>query len=329
MYVGSLDGEGVLHLAGEVIDNAVKHGAGRATRLDVRVEEDGAIAIEDDGPGFAVADAAALITQLTTWSMVPVADRRPGMDLGVHGSGLMVVNAVSSRFEVTSVRDGRETRVAFARGALVGEVITVETSRASGVRVRFVPDAGLFGPARVPRAELSRRLEDVAFLLPALRVSWSFASDAAAAGGLVERVARSARGARGERTTIAHHRATVTDERGPIAIEVALAWRPDAGSPRFDTFANLARTVGGTHLDGLIDALVEFFAGSRRAVTTGLCAVVAIVLPGPQYGDYRKARLTSPVARGIAKAATLAALATWEVAHPADAAARRAAIAAG
>lgn len=313
MYVGSLDGEGVLQLAAEVIGNAVTHGA---TRLDLRVDGDGAITIDDDGPGIAFAGSPALITRLTR--------PHPGM----FGTGLLVVNAVSSEFALTSARDGRETRVGFARGELVGDVATVATSGAPGVRVRFLPDPDLFGPARVPRAALSRHLEDLAFLRPDLRVSWAFASDAAAAGGLIERVARTARGARGEATTVAHHCATVAGDPGPITIEVALAWSPEPGSPRLDTFVNLARTVGGTHLDGLIDGVVAFFAGSRRAVTTGLCAAIAIVLPDPRYGDSRKARLTSPEARAIAKAATLAALAAWAAAHPDEVAARRAQIAA-
>ena len=104
---------------------------------------------------------------LTQRSERPTVDgHRPHVHLGLGGLGLFIVNALSERFELATVRDGVEARTMYARGVLIEPLTTVATSRPSGTWIRFRPDPQIFRFPRVPRAPLAQRLEDLPFLLP-------------------------------------------------------------------------------------------------------------------------------------------------------------------
>ena len=191
MYVGDTeDGSGLVNLILDVIANAYDHHlAGRCSNISMTIAADGTVSVEDDGPGFSSVGGDGLPpvdTILTQLSTRPTVDgHRPHVHLGLGGLGLAVVNAASEHFELVSVRDGTEVRARYVRGELVEPIATTETKRASGTRIRFRPDPDIFKHVRVPRAELTRILEDLSFLAPKLRLGWSIAGDDLAARGLV------------------------------------------------------------------------------------------------------------------------------------------------
>src|SRR3569832_945475 len=191
MYVGDTeDGSGLVNLILGVIANAYDHHlAGRCSNISMTIAADGTVSVEDDGPGFCSAGGDGLPpldTILTQLSTMPTVDgHRPHVHLGLGGLGLAVVNAASEHFELVSVRDGTEVRARYVRGELVEPIATTDTKRASGTRIRFRPDPDIFKHVRVPRAELTRILEDLSFLAPKLRLGWSIAGDDLAARGLV------------------------------------------------------------------------------------------------------------------------------------------------
>jgi DNA gyrase subunit B len=116
MYVGDTDdGSGVIHMVLEVVANAYdQHLAGRCAKITVEIAADGTITVEDDGPGFPVHGGDGLPpidVLLTRLSTRPTVDgHRPHVHLGVGGLGLFVVNALSERFELVSVRDCVEAK---------------------------------------------------------------------------------------------------------------------------------------------------------------------------------------------------------------------------
>jgi DNA gyrase/topoisomerase IV subunit B len=125
---------------------------------------------------------------------------------------------------------------------------------------------------------------------------------------------------------VAHRRAVVDDPDGPIDVEVALTWGDGSTDPPvLHTFVNLARTVDGTHLDGLLDALRGFFprcgAAARRV---GLSAAVSVVLADVQFGRPVRENLRTPAARPAVKRVTMEALRMWAERYPEAAAQLRA-----
>lgn len=331
MYVGGVDRDGALHMLLEVVANAYDlHFARRCSVIDIDVAANGTITVEDDGPGIPVHGGDGLPPidiLLTRWSRAPSVDgHRPHIHLGHGGLGLFVVNALSERFELATIRNGIEARTIYAHGELVEPLATMPTSRPSGTRIRFRPDPEIFLYPRLPRARLAQRLEDLAFLVPQLTIRWRIAGDDVAAHGLAARVAIGVPCALGE---MASHRASFDTASGPIDVEVALAWRDMRWHANedaiIDSFVNLERSsCNGTHVDGLIDGVAAFLGRGRRARhTAGMVAAVAVILSDVKWGNPTHDRLDSPEARAPVGEATQVALARWAAAHPEAAAALR------
>lgn len=325
MYVGDTDdGSGLINLMLDVIANAYdQYLAGRCSSISLTIAADGTVTVEDDGPGLPAAGGdglPSLDTVLTQLSTKPTLDgHRPHVHLGLGGLGLVVVNALSEEFELISVHDGTEVRAKYARGEVVEPIATTGTKRASGTRIRFRPDPVIFKHVRAPRAELTRTLEDLTFLAPNLHFRWSIEGDELAARGLVARVAIDVPCAFDE---VAHTRESYETAKGPIEVEVALAWRTSRfhanAEPVIHSFVNLGRTRGdGMHVQGLLDGVHAFLDGGRRdANAQGLVAAVSVVLADVIYGNPTKDRLDSPGARKPVSEATQKALAAWARAHP-------------
>jgi DNA gyrase subunit B len=324
MYVGCLGGDGVLTMALDVIANACdQHFAGRCSLIEIDVAPNGTITVADDGPGLRVHGGSGLPplpVLLTQPSDRPTVDgHRPHVHLGRGGLGLFVVNALSERFELTTVRDGVEAKTIYARGHEVEPLATAPTTRPTGTRIHFRPDPTIFRYPRVPRASLTERLEDLSFILPQLTLRWRIAGDDLSAGGLAARIALHADCPLDH---VAAHRASFDTPSGPIDVEVALTWLSmqwDASSPPvFHSFVNLERSAShGTHVDGLIDGITAFFGRRRRQhLVAGVIAAVAVVLSDVKWGNPRHDRLDSPQARAPVANATRTALTAWAHAHP-------------
>ncbi|MCY0988592.1 ATP-binding protein [Nannocystis sp. ILAH1] len=328
MYVGNLqDGTGVMNMALELVANAVDRAlVGNCSRLDVQVEDDDSIVVRDDGPGIAAdgEDGRRSLAEILErrFERPTVDGHRPHVHLGFGGAGLAAVNALSERFEIVTVHAGRRATRRYCRGVPLEPMHVESTDSPSGTRIRFRADPQIFAPIAVPQVTLFKRLLDLSFLLPQLRLSWPGAGERHGRG-LAELVALSCGDALGG---VARRREVVEGPEGPIDVEVALAWGDGSTDPPiFHTFVNLARTVDGTHLDGLLDALRGFFprrgAAARRA---GLSAAVAVLLADVQFGRPVRENLRTPAAQPAVRAVTTAALRAWAERWPEAAAQLRA-----
>lgn len=324
MYVGDTEnGSGVLNLLLEPVANAYdQYLAGRCSRVSIEIASDGTITVEDDGPGLSAEGDASLppldemLTRLSRRATVD--GHHPHVHLGLGGLGLFVVNALSERFELRSVRDGIEVTVSYARGVLIDSVKATETNKPAGTMVRFLPDALIFTSRRVPRTALTARLEDLSFLAPRLSLSWKIAGDDTTAGGLTARVALGVPCALDQ---VAKHLGTYDTPAGPIDVEVALAWRTSQWTkdrdPEIDSFVNMERTRShGSHVDGLLDGVRAYLGGRKEKRTAGLVAAVAVVLADVKYGEPDKSRLVTNEAREPVATATQSALNEWAQTHP-------------
>jgi DNA gyrase subunit B len=319
MYIGDThDGSGVLNMLLEVLANSYdQYLAGCCSRASIDIAPDGTIAVEDDGPGLS-AGLPPLHEMLTEMSNRPTVDgHRPHLHLGFGGSGLFVVNALSERFELRSVRDGMLTTATYSRAEVLEPLKSASTSEPTGTRIRFRPDPAIFRYLRVPRVELARWLEDLSFLAPRFALTWRIAGDDAAAGGLAARVAL---GVPCDLEEVATHSGTYTTATGPIDVEVALAWRTSKWDwnrdAAIDSFVNLIRTDShGSHVDGLLDGVHAFFGGRKETPLAGLVAAVSIVLTDVKYGRPDKTLLATTEAIEPVAAATRNALEKWAQTH--------------
>ncbi|MCY1054651.1 ATP-binding protein [Nannocystis sp. SCPEA4] len=309
MYIGPTDDDmAPLRLLLEVVANAIEQiQLGRCTRVDVRVEADDFVTVVDDGPGI---PADLLVELLEHPPKPPTVGGQ--VHRGLDGNGLPVANALSDPFEVDTVHAGEQATMTYAGGLQRVPLHVSAASRPSGTRIRFRPDPQIFPRTRLPRVELTQRLEDLAYLLPAMALSWSFAGERAT--GLVERVRLEVREPLGD---VAHHQGEYATDDGPAVVEVALAWRTEqcAQPAQILGFANLLRSEDGPHVIGLRVGVRNFLKLRPGRDLEGLVAAVAVLQPDARYRQ-TMIRLANTGMSSAVKEATTTALQRWAERFP-------------
>jgi DNA gyrase subunit B len=344
MYIGSTDRRGLHHLVWEVVDNAVdEHLAGYCGSITVRLLGDGGCEVVDDGRGIPVdmhaeEGTSGVELALTTLHAGGKFDSQTyAVSGGLHGVGVSVVNALSTRTEVEVVRDGHVHTIAFERGLLADELKQGKRQSGHGTTVRFWPDDEIFETTTFQWDPIAERLRETAFLNPGLacrlideregeKRSSTFRFD----DGLSDFVELLLRGNDPMVPTVRFHDTGEIDGV-PVALDVALTWTTGFHDERLRSYVNIVRTAdGGTHEEGFRRALTEVFkeyAETSRAKTKkdpdlegsdlreGLVAVVSLKLPDPQFEGQTKGRLGSSVARGYVQQVVAEHLRDWINAH--------------
>ena len=178
MYIGTTGPRGLHHLVWEVVDNSVDEAmAGSASNIDVLLETDGSCRVSDDGRGIPVARLAqtrksALTTVLTTLHAGGKFEEGAyTVSGGLHGVGVSVVNALSSRFVAEVARDGFQWSQSFVRGKETGPLVKGRPARKTGTTITFWPDPDVFtDTVEFKYATVAQRLRELAFLNKGLRV---------------------------------------------------------------------------------------------------------------------------------------------------------------
>jgi DNA gyrase subunit B len=344
MYIGSTDVRGLHHLVWEVVDNAVdEHLAGHARSITVRLREDGGAEVTDDGRGIPVdlhptEKLPAVELALTTLHAGGKFDQQSyAVSGGLHGVGVSVVNALSSRTEVEVVRDGHRHTIAFERGPTVEKLAKAGKKRGHGTTVRFWPDPDVFETTDLRFETVTERLRETALLNPGLEIVAIDERDGRSetfhfTRRLADFVERLLSGKEPLTAPI-----TLTDEREhegrKVALDVSFTWSDGFHDDRLRSYVNIVRTAdGGTHEEGFRRALTSTLNRFGRDsgallkkdpnltgddVREGLVAVVSLKLPDPQFEGQTKGRLGSTVARAYVEQVVSEALAAWLVKHKA------------
>jgi DNA gyrase subunit B len=344
MYIGSTDVRGLHHLVWEVVDNAVdEHLAGHARSITVRLREDGGAEVTDDGRGIPVdlhptEKLPAVELALTTLHAGGKFDQQSyAVSGGLHGVGVSVVNALSTRTEVEVVRDGHRHTIAFQRGPTVEKLAKAGKKRGHGTTVRFWPDPDIFETTELRFETVTERLRETALLNPGLEIVAVDERDGRSetfhfTRGLADFVERLLSGKEPLTAPI-----TLTDEREhegrKVALDVSFTWSDGFHDDRLRSYVNIVRTAdGGTHEEGFRRALTSTLNRFGRDsgallkkdpnltgddVREGLVAVVSLKLPDPQFEGQTKGRLGSTVARAYVEQVVSEALAAWLVKHKA------------
>jgi DNA gyrase subunit B len=295
MYIGSTGTTGLHHLVWEVVDNAVDEAmAGFATKVDVRILEDGGVEVTDDGRGIPVAMHA---TGIPTVDVVMTVLHAGGkfdegayqVSGGLHGVGVSVVNALSTRLEADIRTDGYEWFQTYDR-SVPGSLKQGEKTKKTGTTIRFWADPDIFETTNYDFETIARRLQEMAFLnkgltieltderVTAAEVTEEVVSDTAEAPKSAEEKAAEAAAPHKVKNRTFHYPGGLVDfvkhinrTKTPIhqsivdfsgkgeghEVEIALQW--NAGySESVHTFANTINThEGGTHEEGFRAALTS------------------------------------------------------------------------
>ncbi|MCB1776477.1 MAG: DNA topoisomerase IV subunit B [Candidatus Competibacteraceae bacterium] len=329
------------HLAQEVIDNSVDEAiAGHAETVAVTLYADGSLAVEDNGRGMPVdihpeegiPGVELILTRLHAGGKF--SDRNYQFSGGLHGVGVSVVNALSSRLEVRVRRNGKEYQMIFAGGDKVSELMEVGPAprRATGTTVRFWPEPRYFDSPRFSIPRLQHVLHAKAVLCPGLKVKFNDEATGEQClwhyqDGLTDYL-REALG----KTTLLPDPPFIGHLNGEReAVDWALTWLPEGGEPVTESYVNLIPTpLGGTHINGLrgglTDAVREFCdfrnlapRGLRIApedVWEGCCYVLSVKMQDPQFSGQTKERLSSRECAVFVGGVVKDALSLWLNQHP-------------
>src|SRR5580765_5626881 len=154
MYIGGTDEKALHHLFAEVIDNAMDEAlAGHASFIEVELGADGFLTVTDNGRGIPVdphpkfpKKSALEVIMCTLHSGGKFDSKVYETSGGLHGVGVSVVNALSSRLEVEVARGQKLYRMAFERGHPKGKLEDLgKINNRRGTKIRFRPDAEIFG----------------------------------------------------------------------------------------------------------------------------------------------------------------------------------------
>ncbi|MFD3509976.1 DNA topoisomerase (ATP-hydrolyzing) subunit B [Nocardia sp. NPDC058666] len=292
MYIGSTGERGLHHLIWEVVDNSVDEAmAGYASKVEVTLLADGGVEVIDDGRGIPVAMHAqgvptieVVMTQLHAGGKFD--SDSYAVSGGLHGVGISVVNALSTKVEVEVNTDGYHWSQTY-KDAKPGKLVQGEPTSATGTTVRFWADPEIFETTHYNFETVARRLQEMAFLNKGLTIKLTdervsdgevideVVSETAEApkdaevvaaeavehkvktrtyhypGGLVDFVRHI------NRTKSAIHNSVVgyTVKGTGHELEVAMQWN-SGYSESVHTFANTINThEGGTHEEGFRAAL--------------------------------------------------------------------------
>jgi DNA gyrase subunit B len=328
MYIGSTGERGLHHLVQEVVDNAVDEAlAGYADRIDVTLLADGGVRVADNGRGIPVdnhpvENRPAVEVVLTTLHAGGKFDRESyAVSGGLHGVGVSVVNALSSRFEVQVYKDGYVWRQSYAASEPTGPLQKGEPTEETGTIITFWPDEDIFESTIWSFETLSRRLQEMAFLNRGLSITITDERPDHIngepnvvtyryEGGIADFV----RYLNASKDPVHDTIIEFGDEAPGISAEVAMQWT-SSYAESVHTFANTINTAeGGTHEEGFraaLTSIVNRYAREQNMlrekddnltgddVREGLTAIIHVKLAEPQFEGQTKTKLGNTEAKSF------------------------------
>ncbi|TGM37502.1 DNA topoisomerase (ATP-hydrolyzing) subunit B [Leptospira biflexa] len=329
MYIGTQDESGLHKMVYEVVDNSVDEAmAGHCTEIDVRILPENIIEVRDNGRGIPTgihpdkgkSTIEVVLTILHAGGKFE--NDAYKVSGGLHGVGVSVVNALSTYLEVEVHQEGKLHYQKYQAGVPIEDVKIIGETTHRGTVVRFRPDHTIFTTVDFSFDTLSARFREIAFLNKGLLIriedqrkeefaKHEFKFD----GGIVSFVEYIT-----ESKHPLHKVLHFVGEKENVWAEIALQYC-DTYSENIFCFTNaINNNLGGTHLEGFRTALTRTLNDHLKKDQTlfkkqpnglqgddikeGLCAVISIKIPQPQFNSQTKEKLVNAEVKGLMQTIT-------------------------
>jgi len=322
MYIGGTGIEGLHHLVWEIIDNGIDEAlAGYATEVSVTMLADGGIRVFDNGRGIPT-DIHPKTKKSTVETVLTVlhAGGKFGsggykVSGGLHGVGVSVVNALSTKLHVTVYRDGKVWEQDYASGVPQGDLKSTGKTDRTGTEITFYADETIFETTKFNYDTILDRLRHAAYLTKGIHTNIHDESSGRRygfyfEGGIQSYVKHLNIGKEVVDDDIFYVDKTVKE----VQVEISLQYT-DAYTETIKAFANnVLNPDGGTHLTGFRAALTRVVNDYARKqgllkekeenlsgedTREGLTSIILVKLPDPQFEGQTKNKLGNPEVRGI------------------------------
>jgi topoisomerase-4 subunit B len=292
MYIGKLgDGssmdDGIYILIKEVVDNCIdEHMMGFGRQIDIKVSEH-SVTVRDFGRGIPLGKVVDVVSKINTGAKYD--SKAFQKSVGLNGVGTKAVNALSSYFKVTSIREGKAKTAEFERGVLLKEHKEAPTGESNGTLVTFSPDDTVFKNYHYIPDFLENQIWNYCFLNAGLTINFN-GQKFLSKNGLLDLLQR---------------KTNPDDLRYPIIhlkgddIEVAITHENQYGEEYYSFVNGQHTTQGGTHLAAFREAFVktvrDFYKKDYDAtdIRASICAAIAVRVQEPVFESQTKTKLGS------------------------------------
>ncbi len=364
MYIGSTGERGLHHMVQEVVDNSVDEAlAGHADTIDVTILADGGVRVIDNGRGIPVgiipSEGKPAIEVVLT--VLHAGGKFGGggyaVSGGLHGVGVSVVNALSTKVAVEVKTDGHRWTQDYKAGVPTAPLAKHEATDETGTTVTFWADGDIFETTEYSFETLSRRFQEMAFLNKGLTIKLTDERESAKAttgadnadaaddneprsvtyhyeGGIVDFV-KYLNSRKGEVIHPTVIDVEAEDKERMLSVEIAMQWNSQYTEGVY-SFANTIHThEGGTHEEGFraaLTGLVNRYAREKKLlrekddnltgedVREGLTAIISVKLGEPQFEGQTKTKLGNTEAKTFVQKVVHEHLTDWFDRNPNEAA---------
>ena len=343
MYIGDTDdGSGLHHMIFEVVDNSIDEAlAGHCNEIRISLNSDGSVTVEDNGRGIPtdihpeekISAAEVIMTQLHAGGKFDQDSYK--VSGGLHGVGVSVVNALSSKLELNIFRDSKEHYVEFNNGEVLKplSVINDDISK-NGTKIRFYPNKTIFSAIDFDSKILVQRFREMAFLNPKIKITFLDGRNVDKKenifryeGGICEFVKHLDK----SKKSLIDQPISIEGSKNKIEFSCSLWWNDSYYEQILAFTNNIRQKDGGTHLSGFRSAItrvvnnyLEANKGSKKQIIQpnsddireGLTSVLSVKVQDPKFSSQTKDKLVSSEVRQVVEGLVNEKLSDWFERHP-------------